>query len=515
MQQDWGALPGLVLRCVMQQLSKALAQDALDSSEEDAAAAHRGTGGGGTLSVPAALAAAAAAAPNMHWSEVAKREVRPVLPCRAAGLAYLCWCCENRTYLATHPALCAQPPAAQLSLAVHCDGSTAQLHALLWLAGRARLTALRFCQAQDDGAAAAAVFELLTHRPLIAAAGRHLRALAGVPSASVAGGRREQAHPFPLAAFPALQALQFYVPPQVPDVSSSCGGLPACLIPSHPCMRSHHPRSQPTRLPSLPLLPPCATQLQVLSLRDGGAGWGGAAALRRLDVSGRHYVAVRALPPHLRHLSVSAWHVLLEPRVRRGGGGDERLWLEKGRLNCLVGRLAGSPQVHAEAGCPSLAASQIAYHMHSHKPPSMQVVACCAHVEVHAEAVLLSEHVLPYASLAGAATAAAAAQQLAELAAALAGAGLPPGHEMRLTTNLVCFQTVPCHDSTDAKLVAPRAQAVQAAEAAGGAAAAADGGATAATLAFAPQAAAASGVSATLAPAPGSALNMLVVLRGA
>ncbi|PSC74342.1 hypothetical protein C2E20_2708 [Micractinium conductrix] len=240
----------------------------------------------------------------MHWSEVAKRE---------------------------------------LSLAVHCDGSTAQLHALLWLAGRARLTALRFCQAQDDGAAAAAVFELLTHRPLIAAAGRHLRALAGVPSASVAGGRREQAHPFPLAAFPALQALQFYVPPQ----------------------------------------------LQVLSLRDGGAGWGGAAALRRLDVSGRHYVAVRALPPHLRHLSVSAWHVLLEPRV----------------------------------------------------------VACCAHVEVHAEAVLLSEHVLPYASLAGAATAAAAAQQLAELAAALAGAGLPPGHEMRLTTNLVCFQTVPCHDS--------------------------------------------------------------------
>lgn len=82
-------------------------------------------------------------------------------------------------------------------------------------------------------------------------------------------------------------------------------------------------------------------------------------------------------------------------------------------------------------------------------------------MQVHllAAAVLLSERVLPYATRS--ATPAATEAQLAQLAALVAAAGLPPGHRIELDTNLVCFLQL--GDSVEVKLEAPAAAAAGAA----------------------------------------------------
>lgn len=152
----------------------------------------------------------------------------------------------------------------QLRLSVRCDGSAAQVQQVLRLAAAARLVSLSFEHQLNDGAASSAVFELLSHSGFQQRVGQHLRQLLGAPG-STAGGRAM--HHFAPAAFPQLQRLQLYTPPHQ----------------------------------------------QVLSLRN--PAWQALQQLRELDVIGRHYVAVRVLPPHLRRLSISAWHVLIEPAV--------------------------------------------------------------------------------------------------------------------------------------------------------------------------------------------------------
>ncbi|KAL4452586.1 hypothetical protein ABPG75_008248 [Micractinium tetrahymenae] len=197
-------------------------------------------------------------------------------------------------------------------------------------------------------------------------------------------GGKHTLHPFPLGFYPSLESLQLYVPPHQ----------------------------------------------------------------QRLSIGGRHYVALRLLPPRLRQLEVSAWHVLAEP----------------------------------------------------------EVLVRCPEVSLLAAAVLLSEHVLPYAGLAGAAGAAVAEAHLCELALLLAAAGLPKGHRIKVQANLVCFQR--SSDGADAKLVAPHA----AAPAAAAAAAAADGGQAGGAgpaaedgSAFPRLSVLTGGVRAVLQPAPGGA----------
>lgn len=169
----------------------------------------------------------------------------------------------------------AESAATELQLAVRCSGGRVEVQQLFQLAQRCRITALHFDQRADDDAAAAAVAELLAHPTFDRAAGPHLRLLHGAPSSSA--GRRNLQH-FSVAAFPRLEQLHIYVPPHQ----------------------------------------------QVLSLRN--PAWAAALRLRRLEVCGRHYVALRELPPHLLELQVSAWHVLVEPCVLvrcpqvRGGG---------------------------------------------------------------------------------------------------------------------------------------------------------------------------------------------------
>lgn len=136
---------------------------------------------------------------------------------------------------------------------------------LLRLAFRARLVSLTFLQAPDEERATGAVYELLTHPPFQAVAAAHLRCLAGAPS-SAAGSRSTLRH-LPPGAFPRLERLQLYVP----------------------------------------------SGQQVLSLRN--PAWAALERLRELSVAGRHYVALRVLPPRLRRLGVSAWHVLAEPAL--------------------------------------------------------------------------------------------------------------------------------------------------------------------------------------------------------
>ena len=195
------------------------------------------------------------------------------------------------------------------------------------------------------------MFELLTHTGWQRLAGRELRQLAGVPWSS-AREKAWEAAPVPtvhLAAYPRLQWFELYAPPHQ----------------------------------------------QVLSLRRGDAGWEAAQQLRHLRVEGRHYLALRVLPPRLESLHASAWHVLAEPSV-------------------LVG---------------------------------------CRRVELLATAVLLSEHVLPYGAMM---PAAGAEQRLQWLAGVVADAGLPPGHRIQLHTShtsLVCFQRADTGERTEVHLV--------------------------------------------------------------
>lgn len=147
----------------------------------------------------------------------------------------------------------------ELRLAVRCSGAPAQVRPLLQLAQRCRLAALRFEQPADDATAAGAVAELLHHPAFVAAAGQHLRLLHGVPASS---GRYKHLEHFSPAAFPVLEELGLYAPPHQ----------------------------------------------QVLSLR--GDAWAAASSLRRLAVGGRHYIALRDLPPRLERLEVTAWHLL-------------------------------------------------------------------------------------------------------------------------------------------------------------------------------------------------------------
>lgn len=75
------------------------------------------------------------------------------------------------------------------------------------------------------------------------------------------------------------------------------------------------------------------------------------------------------------------------------------------------------------------------------------------HTQVHlqADAVLLLEECLPYPMPT---TSREQAQELlAQLAALVAGAGLPPGHALRISTSLVCFRRPA--DGAEAKLSAP------------------------------------------------------------
>ena len=235
-----------------------------------------------------------------------------------------------------HPPACSTPgPSPQLRLEVCSSGSLEEARQLLRLAGRAHLTAVHFQQSHEEAAAAAAVSELLSHAGWHRLAGRELRQLAGVPWSS-AREKSWEAAPAPavqLGAYPQLQRLELYAPPYQ----------------------------------------------QALSLRRGDAGWEAAQQLRHLRVEGRHYLALRVLPPRLESLHASAWHVLAEPSV-------------------LVG---------------------------------------CRRVELLATAVLLSEHVLPYGAMM---PAAGAEQRLQWLAGVVAEAGLPPGHRIQLHTSLVCFQ---------------------------------------------------------------------------
>ena len=193
------------------------------------------------------------------------------------------------------------------------SGSIEEARQLLSLAGRARLIAAHFQQSHEDTTASAAVYELLIHTSWHRLAGRELRQLTGVPwSFAFEGWEAAPASIVQLAAYPRLQQLKVYA----------------------------------------------TLGMQVVSLRRGTAGWEAAQQLRHLTVEGRHYLALRVLPPRLESLHASAWHVLAEPEV-------------------LVG---------------------------------------CRWVDLLATAVLLSEQVLPWGPTATGAAAAAAAQQQLSLA---------------------------------------------------------------------------------------------------
>ncbi|KAL4438968.1 hypothetical protein ABPG77_006905 [Micractinium sp. CCAP 211/92] len=282
---DWSHLPGPALQAVLAQLGLALACDE-----------------------PLYVFHAKVPAPNKYWAQACKEF---------------------------------------LELDVWCGSSLAELQALLQLAARVRLRSCTFKQPFDQVTAAARTSELLAHPGFEQLAGRALRALTGAPATLHCGS--QQLHPFPLASYPGLEALQLYVPPHQ----------------------------------------------QVWSLRE--ACWSAAHNLQRLSICGRHYVALRVLPPRLQRLEVSAWHVLAEP----------------------------------------------------------QVLVRCRDVLLLAAAVLLTEQVLPYGGLAGAAGEAAARAQLCELAQLLAAAGLPRGHCIHLQSNLVCFRRG--SDGADAKLISPAA----------------------------------------------------------
>ena len=297
----------------------------------------------------------------------------PLTPVAAAAVAAAC--SPNRHW--------AESAARELRLSVSCSGAPADVRPLLQLARRSRLVALRFEQAADDGEAAGAVLELLHHPAFAAAAGQHLRALHGVPASD--GGRKHLDH-FSPAAYPSLAGLQLYAPPHQ----------------------------------------------QVLSLRGGA--WAAAAGLRRLAVQGRHYVALRDLPPCLEHLEVTAWH-LLAPDLSALLRCKEVRWSAGAGKGRRAGGQACSPAAAARA--PSCCRG------HSHAaPPSSQV-------RLRAAAVLLYEDVLPYPV--PALTVQQASEQLRQLAALLARAGgLPPGHTLRMAASLVCFRRP--GDGSEAKL---------------------------------------------------------------
>lgn len=158
----------------------------------------------------------------------------------------------------------------ELQLSVRTRSSVAAVQGLLHLARRCRLVGLCFDHRAEDEEAAVATHTLLSDAGFQQLAARHLATLLGAPSSAEGGksavGRSTLQH-FDPSAFTSLRRLQLYTPPHQ----------------------------------------------QVLSLRN--QAWLAAAALRHLSISGRHYVALRVLPPNLRSLEVSAWHVLAEPQL--------------------------------------------------------------------------------------------------------------------------------------------------------------------------------------------------------
>lgn len=305
---------------------------------------------------------------------------------------------------------------------MRCPGRAADVQRLLQLAHRCSLVGLCFQQQQqpvEDGHAAAAAFALLSDGGFQHLAAPHLATLLGAPC-SAEGGKSaagQTLHHFSPAAFPGLRRLQLYVPPHQ----------------------------------------------QVLSLRN--PAWLAAAALRQLSLSGRHYCAVRALPPALRCLEVSAWHVLVEPQLLvrcpkvRWRGTVWKGWWQGDRQR--------EPAQHcSDWSVPSqipLSSCTCALHASAPLPPPQPWLS---QVHILAAAVLLTEHILPYPAVGS--TPAAAEALLAQLVELLAAACLPQGHVVTLDTNLVCWQRH--SDGADAKLAAPAAEVLLGAAAAGAAA---------------------------------------------
>ncbi len=301
----------------------------------------------------------------------------------------------------------------QLRLAVRCRSTVAAVQGLLHLARRCRLVGVSFQQHAEDEDAAAAVHALLSDAGFQQVAAVHLTTLLGAPCSAEGGksaaGRSTLQH-FSPAPFPRLRRLQLYTPPHQ----------------------------------------------QVLSLRN--PAWQAATALRHLSISGRHYLALRVLPPNLRRLEVSAWHVLAEPQllvqcpqVCCGGmvavlrclrlcDRGLALWLEKQQVVREMGNCGSKP-------------TDPAFALHN------------LQVHILAAAVLTTEHVLPYFAAGAAPT--AVERQLAQLAQLLATAGLAEGHCITLDTNLVCWQCP--SDGSEVKLAAPAADALLVAAAAGAA----------------------------------------------